>query len=239
MMRINAINPISFQQLKTNNDGRFQIFEPHYHSVSGDTEAYTTKMKHIDRNSYKIQFKHSDDEFLPAASESVCFRPETKSVELDLMKTVEGKRNLGLGASMHLLGIIELLENDYDYLKLYSISSAVPFHAKFGYKPDAKRWEDGLALNMESISEEKDPRLWQFAFRAKTLILSCDNDCVRKGNILLAEYIRAASKIKSKEEMENLLPIGTTMKLSKSSIMKHKQFYNKLFKKYDIDYKIS
>ena len=237
-MHINAINNISFQSLKYHKNGGVKLFDSFYHSVyDKDTPALLATVNVSDDFVYTTKFYNDEDEKTVAGSIWEFF-PSQRQMYVRSMYSEEDKRGLGLGAALHLLNIIEMLENpDVDKIILTSTASAMPFHMKFGFYPRGDYyWK--LKSNLRIISQEKDPNLRKYAVRAKKILLTPQNNDVKsaEANRLLFEYTRAA--LSQHKDMEGFYTICMPLILTKNMVLKNRDFYNKLFKKYEIDYQI-
>ena len=61
---------------------------------------------------------------------------------------------------------------------------------------------------------------------------------IQEGNRILYEYLQEISRSGLNKMDEFEVPMGITMELTKKKILENKDFYNELFKKFNIDYQI-
>lgn len=150
----------------------------------------------------------------------------------------------GIGSLLHLSQIITMLENNIPKIKLYALGNAIHFHSKFKFKSDfdsSEKIKDFIIkeifLNHQKISEldkvREHARKW---FAAKNLNKKTKIDC---GNGIINEYIRVINE-KGLYKADKYNPIqGMEMVLDKKSIKKYKDYFNKMFDNFGIDYHIT
>ena len=237
-MYISPIRSISFQSLKYHTDGKIKLFDKFYHSVNDDnTPALLTSINKVNQCVFETKFYDDEEEKLAAHACSE-FVPSCSYIHINTMSTEEDKRGLGLGAGLHLLNIVEMMENpDIKEINLMSTANAMPFHMKFGFYPCGDYYRE-LKSNIEIISLEDDLQLKCYADAAKRLLLSRkrEEDKTKMANRLLFEFTRAA--LSMHKDMEGYYTLFMPMVLTKENVLRNSNFYNNLFKKYDIDYKI-
>ncbi len=238
-MRINCVNNISFQKLPMRKDkGRNIIDDFVYRAQDSNRTMYTVSHNQFIHDSYDIKFQN-DDEFVPAASQQINIYPETILVD-SMYTNPEFQYKYGFGKSMHLINIIEMLENNAALIELEAVSEAIPFHTSMGYYPNGK-WRNGLSKNIKSISNDNTAELSKYAEIAKLLLKSCNMSEIALsilGNNLLNQYTKAALEIKPKRDLKYLFSRSTNMTLKRKDVLKNKDFYNNLYDKYEIDYHI-
>lgn len=160
------------------------------------------------------------------------------------------KRRQGLGIVLHLNNVINMLENNLDNIKLFSLGTAVLFHSKCKFEPDIT---DSTTL-MEVLCEISDkdvsnfPEIKDVAQRADDFVLIAGykngikdyQKFLQEGNEIVSEYLNIVSskKLNYFDSYEYGFFKGMNMVLTKEKVMENKDFYNKLFKKYNIDYEI-
>ncbi len=161
-------------------------------------------------------------------------------------------RNKGLGTIMHLDRIVDLLENDMDKIVLFSTGEAALFHSKLKFEPDLNNGEqlenvltEISAKNCNNMPELKPivKRAYNYInsssyFSQKNCLIEPDFD---KANKIISEYLHIVnSKNLSKNDLfQYKLNSDFNMILTHDSVMKNKEFFNKLFEKYGIDYQIN
>lgn len=160
------------------------------------------------------------------------------------------QRGRGYGVVMHLMNIIELMENNFDKIKLIAMPNAVLFHGKCKFAPVLKDFHDiltvMLAISKKNTKKYKDLKPVvdkagkYFNEVYSTGSVSCLNDDKVYANEIAKEYLEiiSAKKLSPEEKKEYGLNPVMYMELTKEEILKNKDFFNKLFKKFMIDYKI-
>lgn len=237
-MQIYPVTNISFGKLQTHKEKK-KVLVDNFQDENYRYKVEKTKSKHND-NLYRlciIPLNINNDLLYKAHQVFEVANP----IFVDRMHTDLEERNKGLGTRMHLINIVEMLENNYSGIELLSLEESISFHAKFGFYPDGK-WDKGLKNNIMVISKEEDPEFKKYADKAKQ-ILNVENlyDFARDklANQLLYDYSRAILGVKNETQLRNTFKSPISMKLSKRRILENKDFYNDLFKKYGIDYEIT
>lgn len=204
---------------------------------------------------YDIFVKNAKDEALGGSS--YLLSQKQKQIN-DVVMSVKynGNKNKGIGTVLHLSHIMEMLENNLDAVKFYSIKDAVFFHSKLGFKPDIDNFFD-LETVLYFLESNKSPGLQLFSEKAARLrneirlclkenfIRNENSDIDKKltvetkifdeGNCLIDRYIKVCEKLSSQE---SVFKTGFRMVLTREDVLKNRDFYNALFKKFDIDYQI-
>ncbi len=172
-----------------------------------------------------------------------------KNAGMDVWSTRQ--RGKGLGVVLHLNNIIELMENDLDKIELYSMGQAVLFHGKCKFQPALRDKDDiETALHTVSLKDyKKFPHIENVVQKAIVYLdevlftggAYCLNEKnLKKANDIVSEYIETINTQKlSPQEREDFgFSSGFDMVLTKEKILENKDFFNSLFEKFKIDYKI-
>ena len=163
----------------------------------------------------------------------------------------KSNRGKGLGVVMHLNSIMELLENNLDKIYLYSLGQAVLFHGKCKFEPQLDSMDE-IMDTMYTISCKdckKIPELKEVVKQAGDYFdevqYSSGVNCLKPKNLeyaneIVQKYIDILSKkrLSPAEKEEYSFPIGFNMVLTKEKILENKDFFNGLYKKFNIDYEI-
>ena len=153
------------------------------------------------------------------------------------------QKNLRLGELLRLSSIIEMFENKVPEINIYSKDTAIYFHSKYKFKPDLKVFSDrNNALN--TISNDTSKGFETFREKAKEIIRKIhDNqenaeiqrqicvDC----NSFVHDYIQKAMLDGYKHHRFNY---GMNMTLTADDVIANREFFNELYQKHGIDYKI-
>ena len=174
------------------------------------------------------------------AMHSFDLKDEQNSIVGSSMFVKEDERKKGLGELLRLTSIVEMLENKYDSIKLKSLPSAVQFHAKYGFRPNVKASENETliqkALYEININDE------QMAPRVIAMIKDIEDNGIKNSkhnyseeiDDILAEYINKHKL----DWSDTKLTINIPMSLSKKTLEASADEYNKMFKKFNLDYTI-
>ena len=154
-------------------------------------------------------------------------------------------RGKGLGELMRLTSIVQMVENDVDELDLYSKGSAVYFHAKHGFEPNIRSF-DQRKYSLESLLENTLPDGDVFVAKAEKILdcidapLSLSYEENRKytlqTNELVKDFIKKVLSIGGQNDAK--FSIGFNMKLMRDTIFERAEFFNSLFKKHGIKFKV-
>ena len=238
-MRISNICNLTFQSIpmKLNQQGN-KIFCS-YNCKTKDNSTYQIELNELTEDNFSIEATRKDFD-ASISSESLTIEPENKILFVALMVTNKKDRGKGLGTCLHLSNIIELMENKYDVIKLKSLGEALPFHRKFGFEVAAPEFGGEIIQYLFKISKNREKPFSELRERANTTLFGLQGrkDKLQQANKIMNEYIDLVSKEIPKKEQEAYFPYSLKMELSKIDVYKNKDFYNKLFRKYDIDYQI-
>ncbi len=153
------------------------------------------------------------------------------------MDVIKKKQNMGLGELLRLASIIEMKENGIEKIVMESVPSAMPFHIKYKLAPNITEPKD-LLKALKKISSSTHS-VGTFPKEAKNIL----DDIAKNGfslkyfkevNSLIAKYIRGNAGRWAETKINMQMP----MCLTKSDVKKYASFYNKLFKKHEIGYRI-
>lgn len=173
-----------------------------------------------------------------------------KMVGLDI-SVINKYRNNGektghrLGEILRLASIIEMLENKKNHFKIYSKNSAIYFHSKYKFKPNITNFDErNAALNSiiaNNTTETSD--LTELAVDIKKELRKNNSpdaqiEFNKITNVLVKAYINRVLSLGKDAFKTHPFSKGFDMILSQKTLMQNRYFYNNLFKKHGIDYKI-
>lgn len=241
-MKINFSAQINFNSLAMYKSNGAKIPED-FICRANDREktSYNVSIKRRDYiDGFEVRFNNKKS-LESIADEEFMIRPEIKYMYVDNMFTDDDKRGSGLGTCMHLINIVQMLENDLDRIELTAASTAIPFHTKLGFKPNCNCNNEYILKNIKTIAYDTSPELSQYSEQAKQLLKTRLNLSLKNklANKIMLDYTKAAIKIMSVEEQQYLFPHCIDMTLTRKDVLKNNDFYNKLFDKYHIDYQIT
>ena len=201
-------------------------------------------------NNFETKIQDINEENI--ATNYFVFHDDKKTIQTHEMNVwYRCNRGKNLGVIMHLNSIIELLENNYDKIELYSLAPAIFFHGKCKFEPVLTEINEARMAMYTIMNKDykKFPEIEPIVKKALTIFpelhdsqLYKNKNCelVSCANEIVQEYIDVMTNKKlSEEEREEFgLDVGFNMVLTKEKILENKDFFNKLFKKFDIDYQI-
>jgi hypothetical protein len=150
----------------------------------------------------------------------------------------------GVGSALHLTQIISMLENNIPETKLYSLGSAINFHAKLGYKSDIQSISEIKTFLMDEIAMKhyndeifspvisKLEKWYAGSFASREKLIT-------EGNEIIDDFIRTINDNKLKYDVDYNIISGIKMVLKREDVINNKECYNKLFNKFGIDYQIT
>lgn len=208
------------------------------------------KTDNIRRNEFKTLIKANYSNSI--AKTNFRLNKKLKILHCSTMDVFDKKqRGKGYGIIMHLTNIIELMENDFDKIRLMALPSAILFHGKCKFVPVLEDKNDimnamfDIARKKSDVYKDLKPVIVKageyFDELYSTGGLLCLNpNKLKYANGIAKEYIEIISKKKlsPEERKKYTFNFVMNMELTKEEILKNKDFFNKLFKKFNIDYKI-
>lgn len=150
----------------------------------------------------------------------------------------------GVGSVLHLTEIISMLENNAKETQLYSVGSAINFHARFGYKSDIQTLSEIKSFLIEEIELKyaenkmfsgiiKKNHNW-FADKKTP-----DTEKIKNGNKIIDEFIQFINENDLRYPDVHNIKKGINMRLTREDVLKNKEYYNNLLSKFNIDYHIN
>lgn len=158
-----------------------------------------------------------------------------KFLEGEYIEVDKRMRNKGIGEVLKLASLIEMKKNNLNKMTLYSVPDAIKFHAKFGFTPDIG-YVAPVPLILKGIKENciyKDLSERASALSDRISAEFINEDNLKGVNELLTEYIDRCL-------LDNT-PIFNrkiNMVLTKEKINSNADFYNNLFEKHGINFKV-
>ncbi len=152
------------------------------------------------------------------------------------------KKSLGAGSVMKLGEIITMLENNIDKIELHSLGQAVYFHSKFKFKPAITDFNELTDyINYDILNKSNNPKFKHVCELAEKWLnkKSLSHKHLEEGNNILYEYLQTVIENKLNRDEEFEISPGFDMVLTRQDILKNKEYFNALFRKFDIDYQIS
>ena len=148
-----------------------------------------------------------------------------------------------LGEIIRLTRIIQMLENKVKAFSISSKDSAIYFHSKYKFEPSVTSFKDRDRL-LKDVREDRNPAFKDLAQKANEMTIKIQNTLsaekqrflCKKANELFSKYIkRAMSQNSIKQHKFNWT---MDMTLTYRNVKENKEYFNALFEKHGIDYKI-
>ncbi len=237
-MNILPISQISFQKMHMQKTGDYKMPKDFNYVDNTGKKHELVFNKQLD-DSVKILRK--EDLIIPDPTVNF-FRIKDNKVYGIYMFSKD--RYKGTGSVFHLAKIIEMLENECSEIDINSLNSAIIFHAKNGFRGNLHdQIEAHYALTTIVNSFFLDDKFIDISADAAELMAKQDYS-LDKVNKIFTEFLEIAvklpkdvtDKIYFRDTADQTLLYG--MKLTKDDVIKNKDFYNNLFEKHKIDYKI-
>ena len=184
----------------------------------------------------------NDNMFNPVGQSKITIKKDHTlyNDSIDVIK--KNSKYSGIGTIMRLGQIVTMLENDLNKIELHSLGQAVFFHSKFKFEPaitDLNELKDYIQLDL--LSKENDKRFTDVVNSAKEWLKNDKlsyKDKLKTGNNILYNYLQSINKHKLNFDEDFQIYPGFDMVLTKEKVLNNKDFFNKLFEKFDIDYNI-
>ena len=154
-------------------------------------------------------------------------------------------RGKGLGELMHLTLFSQMIENNVNKIDLHSKPTAIYFHAKHGFEPNIKSF-DQRQSSLETIAKNQLPNGDVFISKAEKILKEIgkplsltfeDNQkYTLQTNALIKEFIAKVLSIDAQDKVK--FKSGIDMKLMKDTLLERAEYFNSLFKKQGLPFKI-
>lgn len=200
------------------------------------------------RNRCFIKLQNSSSELL--GKEIISLQDDMKYI-YGYNITVEPKyRKTGIkskyrfGELLRLGSVITMLKNKYKSIRIYSLNDAVYFHSKYKFEPAIEELNEAQKT-LESIIKDTTTSFSDLRKTAQILLSKkpATTDFKQKDlffgkvNALVKQYIERVLK-EGNNGSGHTFDKGFDMILTQDTAYKESKFFNKLFKKHGIDYKI-
>ena len=155
------------------------------------------------------------------------------------------QKGFHFGELLRLASIMEIIENKSPFIYIFSKETAVYFHGKYKFKPAIKAFEERNAA-LETIIQDKSPHFKDLSIKAQNIenqIKANKNNAEKQRNLtqktndIVREYIQRALE-EPNPQKNHPFNRGMDMMLDAETIRRNKDYFNNLFIKHGIDYKI-
>ena len=178
--------------------------------------------------------------------ELLCFNKDSKKGTGAVIEIEKEYRQKGFkfGEILRLSSIIGIMENNISEFEIHSKPTAIYFHSKYKFEPAITQFEERDKTLLAIITNSKKG-YEDFKKEAEKLLekayLDKNDETQRRlcvdTNSLTKKYIQKILETKSEYKNHPFLH-GIRMILTKDEIIKNKSFFNNLFIKHNINYKI-
>lgn len=154
-------------------------------------------------------------------------------------------RNNFVGELLRLVSIIELFENNKEEIEIASKPSAIYFHSKYKFEPDIRMFSSRDNALMSCIKNECSDMVKERAEaitimeKIKQLKTPEENrNFCKIVNEFIKKYITKVLSLSKERQVFYPFDYGFNMKLLKTSILENAKFFNEMYRKHGINYKI-
>lgn len=223
-----------------------KLFEP-YTLGAGMSESMNVTLKRYQNiyDKWKIEIRKAGGKVL--GREILKMNPALDEIKGETIEVRPEYRQKGYryGELLRLFSIIEMNENKYSKLNLYSLPEAVYFHSKYFFEPD-NYYLPERDMMLKTISLDSDfPELVSLAEELINRPHYSPEDEVHQNelsvqtNKLTKQYItRALEEDRELAYLKHPFKYGFTMSLTREKLLNNKEYFNNLFEQHGIDYRI-
>lgn len=154
------------------------------------------------------------------------------------------QNGMRLGEKLRLSSIITMLENKINRILITSVPNAILFHSKYKFKPIFGDLEHcmkilrGILVNSYKETEKFGPKAEKLMERIKAGDFNTEKDAFKETSNLLEDFTNTILKLDKEKQKEYPFFECVDMKLTKEDVIKNSNYFNNLFKKHNLDYKI-
>lgn len=210
-----------------------------YKNGTGYIKTTTSKEKN-NKDTLKINIAITDKKKSPLGHYEYTINKSTATINHGYIETHLPQRRNGLGEILRLSSIIEFKENGIKTLDVEAYPNAIPFHLKCRLKPNlTTSYETLKILNNIKNNRNVQPYFRQVAQQLAQKIeskntVSFDKETKQVVNKFIESFVKQHLHNWEDAKFRPFLP----MVLTESRLKQFACFYNKLFKKHGINYKI-
>lgn len=178
------------------------------------------------------------------------FRINDKTLHGHRIDAYSNGKHKGLGEIMRLASIIDVIENNLRKIKIFSLNEAIPFHLKYKFRPEILTYDSMMDI-LNRIASIEEPSIKEFSQKAGEIFADIFiNGAINNEHNYYTELPNFIISYVNKTKQENLpwnrtaLSAGMNFKedlpmtLTNKDIKENKSFFNNLFEKHGINYKI-
>ena len=193
-------------------------------------------------NVLKIQLKNNKESIGQEIIELTDNKKSMFGFDIAVSKNHQKK---SVGELLRLVSIMEMFENNKNEIEIYSKPNAIYFHSKYKFEPHINSFfnRDNSLISCienrcnEMRSEQEEAVKLLEKIRTLTEVEDKRNYCKIVGSFI-KRYIEKVLTLPKEQQIFYPFDYGFNMKLTKENVLKNMEFFNKLFKKHGINYKI-
>lgn len=200
----------------------------------------TTRKEKYNKDTLKINIAITDKKKSPLGHYEYTINKSTATINHGYIETHLPQRRNGRGEILRLSSIIEFKENGIKTLEVESYPNAIPFHLKCRLKPNLTTSYITLKI-LNNIKINPKVQLYYHQV-AEKLVKKIENEHSVSLGKDTREFVNKFIESYTKQHLHNwqdtkIIPF-LPMVLTESRLKQFAGFYNKLFKKHGINYKI-
>ena len=194
-------------------------------------------------NNFVVEIKNNLNKIFATDVFSVSYVNKSLLGENMMVNMEYRRKNYRFGELMRLASIMEMIENKLNSIKIYSKNSAIYFHSKYKFKPAIQSVEEADNV-LKVITNDSSQNFCDLSLNAQKMLKESSqkknknvNDFCGRTNKLLTRYLERALK-EGNNGKGHPISENIAMILDMKTIKENKDFFNELYKKHGIDYKI-
>ena len=237
----NTNSPLRFKNVSSKSNTYKILKETPVKYKNGTGYIKTTTEKEFDsKDTLRINIVITDKKKLLLGRYKYTINKSTAIINRGFIETYFPHRRSGLGEILRLSSIIEFKENGIKTLDIDALPDAIPFHLRCRLKPNLT----GSYLTLRILKKIKNnPKVQPYYHQVAEKLFKkiknenselLDNYTRKFVNKFIENYTKQHLHNWEETKIEPILP----MVLTESKLKQFAGFYNKLFKKHGINYKI-
>lgn len=243
--------PVKVKWSRSNHHCGIRLFEPIKlkNKKEGDIFLKITEtsnhvtyepLKNTER--FRIDIENKKGESL--AKEIFSYNKINKSIDGNNLSVKDKYRikKCRFGELLRLSSIMQMMENQSPHIRIFSVESSVYFHARYKFEPALSFIGDTQSV-LKTIIEDKAKNYEDISAAAKKLAERIKQNkepyelYLEQTNALVKCYIRRRLEDKSVKPLKSFGE-GMDMILKRETVLRNKDFFNKLYERHGIDYRI-
>lgn len=212
------------------------------HETLGEIEVRTClKDKYLD--TFSIDILSSDKKVI--GSEIIGIEDNKRGIFGFNIEIERPFRKNFLGELLRLVSVIEMLENGKDEIEIASKPSAIYFHSKYKFEPSIKMFSirDEALLSCiknqcNDMQQEREEAVSIMAGIKGLRTIEEERNYCKIVSSFIKRYINKVLALPKERQVFYPFDYGFNMKLLKTTVQNNAKFFNELYKKHGINYRI-